>query len=191
MAWSDGRRQGAALGRFQSPQIILAQGADAGLRVYLRCGKLQVTQKLLDLVNRDFTRVEQYGSDRMAQEMRVHAFGDAGRQRAFFHDILDSSNGVFRVPVAFKEISLDASLQMRAQLLGQRRQDRDIAAHLPLGVGDMDLGRIAVEMQVLDFDVDEFLDARAGKKKCFYYEPVFTFRAVVGAFDQTLDLGLV
>jgi len=31
----------------------------------------------------------------------------------------------------------------------------------------MDLGRIAVEMQVLDFDVDEFLDARAGKKKVF------------------------
>ena len=92
--------------------------------------------------------------------------------------------------ITLEQVALAAALQVGAELLGQGRQDRDGPLRVALGVGQMDLGRIAVQVQILDPDVDELADPRPGQEQGLDQEPAATAVAV-GVIDEPLHLGPV
>jgi hypothetical protein len=60
------------------------------------------------------------------------------------------------VPIALEKESFLPSLEVCAQFVRQRREDWHVTIGLPLGVGDVDLGRIAAEQQILHANMGVF-----------------------------------
>jgi hypothetical protein len=69
------------------------------------------------------------------------------------------------VPIALEKESFLPSLEVCAQFVPQRREDWHVTIGLPLGVGDVDLGRIAAEQQILRANMDVLVDVgtRSGR----------------------------
>ena len=78
---------------------------------------------------------------------------------------------------------------MSAQFLGQARQDGYVALCVPFGVGDVNLGRISVKMQIFYLNVDKLRHASAGHKQGFNHQTVFAM-GLIGTLNEPLDFGL-
>jgi hypothetical protein len=122
--------------------------------------------------------------------MGVDPFGEARGFGAVLHHGLHRPHGVAGVAIALEQVALAADLQVGAQLLRQGRQDRHVAAGLALGVGEVDPGRVVVQIQVLDPDVDELAEPRPREEQRLDQQPVLAVIAV-GAGDEALHFGPV
>jgi hypothetical protein len=151
---------------------------------------MEVAKKLLELVDRHAPGIQQDRHHRVMQQMRIHSLGDPRGQRACFDDRLHGPYRVACVVVTLEEVSLPLSLKVRTQFLPQGGQDGHITVRLPLGACDMDLGRVAVEMQVLDLDMDELIDADPGLEQRLDHQSVLA-ACLVAALDEALDLGFL
>ncbi len=94
------------------------------------------------------------------------------------------------MPIALKKESLLPPLQVGAQFVRQRRQDRHVTISLAFGVCDVDLRRIAVEEQILHADVDELIDSGCGLKQRLDHQAVFALNAV-GGLNETLPFASI
>src|SRR5262245_38790367 len=79
---------------------------------------------------------------------------------------------------------------MRPEFLRQTWQDRDISTALSFGAGDVNLRRIALEVKVFHFEMNEFVHACAGEEERFDHQPVLALH-LVGAVDQSFDLSAI
>ena len=70
-----------------------------------------------------------------------------------------------RVAIAFEQVPTAACLEVRSELLSEARQDGYITAGPALGMDKTNLGRVAVEMQILDADLDKLADPRTSEKQ--------------------------
>jgi hypothetical protein len=77
------------------------------------------------------------------------------------------------------------SLEVCAQFVPQRREDWHVTIGLPLGVGDVDLGRIAAEQQILHANMDELVDAGTGLEQRLDHQSVFALDTV-GRLNEPL-----
>jgi hypothetical protein len=94
------------------------------------------------------------------------------------------------VAVGFEKIALPAAVQMGPQFLRGRGQNRNVTVRFFLAVAEMDLRRVAIEMQVLDPGVDELIYPGAAEEERLYYQPVLAVR-LIRALDQPLHLDFV
>src|SRR5262249_40784221 len=99
--------------------VVVAQGSQARFSIDLRGRKMEVSQKLLHLINRDKAGIQQDRRDGMPEEMRIDAFRDASGAGARCDDRLDRPGGIARMPVALKQEPPLTPLEMRAQLIRQ------------------------------------------------------------------------
>ena len=58
----------------ERPEVVFPEGPQAGLGVDLRGRKIQVSQKLLHLVDRYEPGIKQNGGDGMPEQVRIDAF---------------------------------------------------------------------------------------------------------------------
>src|SRR5215472_14064569 len=91
---------------------------------------------------------------------------------AFGDDGLHHADGVARVPVTLEQITLPSPLEMRPQFLREARQDRDVATGLSFGVREMDLGGLALEVDILDPEMDELIHACACVEERFDHQAI-------------------
>jgi hypothetical protein len=94
------------------------------------------------------------------------------------------------VPVALEKKTRGPSVQVRAEFVAERRQDRDIPVRLTLRPCDVNLRRVAVQQQILDPDVHKLINAGAGLKQRLDQQTVLAFVPVC-RLNQTLDFGPV
>ena len=94
------------------------------------------------------------------------------------------------VPIGFEMATPPASVQMRPQFLREGRQNRNVAVRPFLAVAEMNLRRVAVQMQVFNPDVDELINPRPTEEERFNHEPVLAVRLIC-VLDQPLHLYLV
>ena len=99
-----------------------------------------MTEKFSHLVNGHQARVEQNGGNRVAQQMRVDALGDARLLGEAFDHGLHRAHRVEGLTVALKKVTLPTALKVGAQLLRQGGQHRHVTAGLSFGVRQIDLG---------------------------------------------------
>jgi len=76
------------------------------------------------------------------------------------------------VAIAFEQVATAAYLEVCAELLGEAGQDGHVAAGPSLGMDKTNLGRVAVEMQILDSDLDKLADSRTGQEQRLDHQPV-------------------
>ena len=149
-----------------------------------------MTEEFLDLIYRHLPGVQQNRRDGMPQQMGIHALAYASRERAGLDDRLHRAHRIPIIPVGFEEIPLPPPVQMGTQFLRECRQNRHIPFGLRLAVTEIDLGRVSIEMQVLDPDVHELIDTRPAEEQRLHHEPVCTVR-LIGVLDEPLHLAFV
>jgi hypothetical protein len=146
----------------------------------LRGGQVHVSEKFLDLIDGDLSRIQQDRRDRVSQQMRRDAFIDAGRAGAVGDDRLHRPDRIARVPIALEEIAVLSLPEMRAKFLSQRWQNRDVAVRLSFAVGDVDLRRVAIQAQVRDPKVNQLSHPRACLKQHLDHQAVRAVMLVGG-----------
>ena len=78
---------------------------------------MQVSQKLLHLINRYQPGIKENGRDGMPEEVRIDALRDASGAGARRDDGLDRTGGVARMPVALEQEPPLTPLEMCAQFI--------------------------------------------------------------------------
>jgi len=69
-----------------------------------------MAEKLLNLINGDISRLEQYRGNRMPKQMWIDAFGNSGCPCMLFDNALHASYRIASLPVALKQIALATAL---------------------------------------------------------------------------------
>jgi hypothetical protein len=172
--------------RAQRAQVVVTERAYAGFGVDLGGRQALMPEEFLHLVDRHLPGIEQEGRDRMPQQVRVHPLDDACLTGTHSDHRLHGSDGVMRVAIAFEQVPTATCLQMRPEFLSEAGQDGHVAAGAALGMDKTNLGRVAVEMQILDADLDKLADPRAGEKQRLDHQPLTTMGSV-SRLDQALD----
>src|SRR5712691_5795058 len=122
----------------------------------------------------------------MPQQVWVHPLGDACLACTRGDHRLHGSDSVVRVAITFEQVSAPPTLEVRSELLSEAGQDGHVAAGPALGMDKTNLGRVAVEMQILDADLDKLADPRTGEKQRLDHQPL-TAVGSVGRLDHALD----
>ena len=78
---------------------------------------------------------------------------------------------------------------MRTQFIRQSWQDRHRASSSSFRMDEVYLRWIAIQQQILDTDVHEFIHARPGQKQRLDHQSIFAL-AAVGDLNQTFDLAV-
>src|SRR5215471_6815468 len=73
------------------------------------------------------------------------------------HDRQYRAGRIARMPIALEQKSRLTPLEMGAQFVRQRRQDRHVAISSTLGVDDVNLRWVAIQKKILDADVHELI----------------------------------
>jgi len=141
----------------KSLNVIIAQSLKARFRIDLGGRKVEVSQKLLHLINRDKPRIQQDSRDGMPEEVWIHAFCDASGAGARRDNGLDRPCGITRMPVALKQKSPLTPLEMGTQFVRQCWQDRYIAIRPPFCMDEVYLRWVVIQQQIFDTDVHEFI----------------------------------
>jgi hypothetical protein len=146
-----------------------------------------MAEKLLHLIDRHLTGVEQDCGDRVSKQVRVHPFGNAGPERTPPDDRLHTPDCIPVMPITLEKPAAAAVLEMGPQFLSQRRQYGHIAVGAAFAMNDMDLRRIFVQEQIFDTNVNELAHTRTGQKKRLDEEP-FLAPILIRVVNQSLDL---
>ena len=109
----------------ERPEVVFPEGPQAGLGVDLRGREIQVSQKLLRLVDGYEPGIEQDSRDRMAQQVRIDTFFDARGTGTVRYNRLDGAGRMEVCPLAVSmkvlfamesRVSLTSQLSRNSQL---------------------------------------------------------------------------
>lgn len=173
----------------EGTEVVLAHGLQACLRIDLRRSNPLVPEELLHLIQ-GHTSIQQNRRDAGAQPVRRDLFGNPGPLRRLMHEALNIPGGVRLPAIALEHASVVTTVQVGAQFLRYRRQERHVSITAAFCFRNVDLRRIERQVQILNAELHELTDPGAGVEQHLQHEAVAAAMGICG-LDEPRDFSRI